>query len=194
MTHRAISFTYPRRTLRQSGFSSVHAMISTRRDPSHSNPSDSTIMLYVMSNCVPIHPPPQASYTSGIVMYRVGQNHIYTVYIWYFWLGNHQKYGVYIRTYTVLANPSYVPSIQLYMQAIRHEKDVYSAYNTTQPHANLSCPTCTPRFFCGGGGCSSAASSSSFLWELQHSARWHIGRWGHLDSRAGCSSRKEATG
>jgi len=36
---------------------------------------------------------------------RVGQNHIYTVYIRYFWLGNHQIYGVYIRIYTVLANP-----------------------------------------------------------------------------------------
>jgi len=33
-----------------------------------------------------------------------GQNHIYTVYIRYFWLGNHQIYGVYIRIYTVLAN------------------------------------------------------------------------------------------
>ena len=40
-------------------------------------------------------------------MTRVGQNHIYTVYIRYFWLGNHQIYGVYIRIYTVLANPRY---------------------------------------------------------------------------------------
>ena len=38
-------------------------------------------------------------------MFRVGQNHISTVYIRYFWLGNHQIYGVYIRIYTVLANP-----------------------------------------------------------------------------------------
>jgi len=38
---------------------------------------------------------------------RVGQSHIYTVYIRYFWQGNHQKYG-YIRCiYTVLANPIY---------------------------------------------------------------------------------------
>ena len=43
-----------------------------------------------------------------LVMYRVGQNHIYTVYIRYFWLGNHQIYGVFIRIYTVLANPSHV--------------------------------------------------------------------------------------
>ena len=42
------------------------------------------------------------------VIYRVGQNRIYTVYIWYFWQGNHQIYG-YIRCiYTVLANPSHV--------------------------------------------------------------------------------------
>jgi len=40
-------------------------------------------------------------------MTRVGQNHIYTVYIRYFGLGNHQIYGVYIRIYTVLANPKY---------------------------------------------------------------------------------------
>ena len=45
---------------------------------------------------------------------RVGQNHIYiyiyiySVYIRYFWLGNHQIYGVYICTYTVLANPTYL--------------------------------------------------------------------------------------
>jgi len=30
---------------------------------------------------------------------------MYTVYIRYFWLGNHHIYGVYIRVYTVLANP-----------------------------------------------------------------------------------------
>jgi hypothetical protein len=36
---------------------------------------------------------------------RVGQNHIYTVYIRYFWLGNHQIYGHIRCIYTVLANP-----------------------------------------------------------------------------------------
>jgi hypothetical protein len=40
-------------------------------------------------------------------MSRVGQNHVYTVYIRFFWLGNHQIYGVYIRVYTVLANPTF---------------------------------------------------------------------------------------
>ena len=43
-------------------------------------------------------------------MCRIGQNHVYTVYIRYFWLGNHQIYGVYIRIFTVLANPTYVLS------------------------------------------------------------------------------------
>jgi len=37
---------------------------------------------------------------------RVGQNHIYTVYIRYFWLGNHQIYGHIRCIYTVLANPN----------------------------------------------------------------------------------------
>jgi len=35
---------------------------------------------------------------------RVGQNHIYTVYIRYFWQGNHQIYGHIRCIYTVLAN------------------------------------------------------------------------------------------
>jgi len=41
-------------------------------------------------------------------MYWVGQNHIYTVYIWYFWQGNHQIYGHIRCVYTVLASPSHV--------------------------------------------------------------------------------------
>jgi len=38
---------------------------------------------------------------------RVGQNHIYTVYIRYFWQRNHQIYGHIQCIYTVLANPTY---------------------------------------------------------------------------------------
>jgi hypothetical protein len=37
--------------------------------------------------------------------YRVGQNHIYTVYIRWFWQENHQIYGHIRCIYTVLANP-----------------------------------------------------------------------------------------
>jgi hypothetical protein len=39
-------------------------------------------------------------------MHRVGRYHIYTVYIRYFWQGNHQIYGHMLCIYTVLANPS----------------------------------------------------------------------------------------
>jgi len=39
---------------------------------------------------------------------RVGQNHIYTVHIRYFWQGNHQIYGHIRCIYTVLANPNYI--------------------------------------------------------------------------------------
>jgi hypothetical protein len=41
-------------------------------------------------------------------MCRVGQNHIYTVYIRYFWQENHQIYGHIRCIYTVLANPEHV--------------------------------------------------------------------------------------
>jgi hypothetical protein len=41
-------------------------------------------------------------------MCRVGQNHIYTGYIWCFWQGNHQIYGHIRCIYTVLANPMHV--------------------------------------------------------------------------------------
>jgi len=41
-------------------------------------------------------------------MCRVGQNHIYTVYIRYCWQGNHQIYGQIRCIYTVLANPKHV--------------------------------------------------------------------------------------
>jgi hypothetical protein len=46
------------------------------------------------------------------LMSRVGQNHIYTVYIRYFWQGNHQIYGHTRCIYTVLANPTYESNIQ----------------------------------------------------------------------------------
>ena len=40
-------------------------------------------------------------------MIRVGQNHIYTVYVRYFWQGNHQIYGHMRCIYTVLDNPTH---------------------------------------------------------------------------------------
>jgi len=39
---------------------------------------------------------------SVLIMSRVGQNHIYTVYIRYFWQGKHQMYGAYIRFWPTL--------------------------------------------------------------------------------------------
>jgi len=39
---------------------------------------------------------------------RVGQNHIYTVYIRYYWQGNHEIYGHIRCIYTVLANPNHL--------------------------------------------------------------------------------------
>jgi len=42
--------------------------------------------------------------------YRVGQNHIYTVYIRYSGQGKHQIYGHARCIYTVLANPVYMCS------------------------------------------------------------------------------------
>jgi len=39
---------------------------------------------------------------------RVGQNHMNTVYIRYFWQGNHQIYGHIWCIYTVLANPTHM--------------------------------------------------------------------------------------
>jgi hypothetical protein len=40
-------------------------------------------------------------------MTRVGQNHIFTVYIRYFWQENHQIYGHIQCIYTVMANPKH---------------------------------------------------------------------------------------
>ena len=45
---------------------------------------------------------------TGAHVCRVGQNHIYTVHVRYFWQGNHQIYGHIRCIYTVLANPTCV--------------------------------------------------------------------------------------
>jgi hypothetical protein len=38
-------------------------------------------------------------------MHQIGNRHKYTVYVRYFWQGNHQIYGHIRCIYTVLANP-----------------------------------------------------------------------------------------
>ena len=61
-------------------------------------------------------------------MSRVGQNHIYTVYIRYFWLGNNQIYGVYIRIYTVLANPTHEDEAQLRLPILYVQPVIYCCF------------------------------------------------------------------
>jgi len=51
------------------------------------------VQVIVGSHCMPIN--------------RVGQNHIHTVCIRYFWQGNHHIYGHIRCIYTVLANPTH---------------------------------------------------------------------------------------
>jgi len=57
-------------------------------------------------------------------MSRVGQNHTYTVYIRFFWQGNHQIYGHIRCICTVLANP---------IHALLRCKDTHHAYRVIQP-------------------------------------------------------------
>jgi hypothetical protein len=49
---------------------------------------------------------PQQNLNRIFIINRVGQNHIYTVHVRYFWQGNHQIYGHIRCIYTVLANPN----------------------------------------------------------------------------------------
>ena len=66
---------------------------------------------------------------------RVGQNHIYTVYIRYFWQRNHQIYGHTRCIYTVLANPINM------LDGIRWSRVLFDAVCSSmlRYHANLNC-------------------------------------------------------
>jgi len=44
---------------------------------------------------------------------RVGQNHLYTVYIRYFWQGNHQLYGHIRCIHTVLSSPTHTGALHV---------------------------------------------------------------------------------
>ena len=58
-----------------------------------------------------VPPPPTPTPTPTAFscnIFRVGQDHIYTVHIRYFWQGNHQIYGHIRCIYTVLANPKHI--------------------------------------------------------------------------------------
>jgi len=48
-------------------------------------------------------------HAAALHMRRVGQNHVYTVHIRYFWQGINQIYGHIWCIYTVLANPTHAP-------------------------------------------------------------------------------------
>ena len=74
-----------------------------------------TYTFYVNRACTPLMWTVHAHLLCEPCMYtlcdrisRVGQNHIYTVYIRYFRRGNHQIYGHIRCIYTVLANPTYI--------------------------------------------------------------------------------------
>jgi len=65
-----------------------------------------------MSRCIYAFSNFGREFTEYTVVYelyirRVGQNHICTVFIRYFWQGNHQIYDHIRCIYTVLANPIY---------------------------------------------------------------------------------------
>jgi len=62
-----------------------------------------------------IHNMTRNTYCTRLIT-RVGQNHVYTVYIRYFWQGNHQIYGLIRCIYTVLANPTHYSLIRLRSQ------------------------------------------------------------------------------
>ena len=73
---------------------------------------------------------------------RVGQYHIYTVYIRYFWQGKHQIYGHIRCMYTVLANPMYNPSMFPYMKV--------SSTQHPAPTTNQATEAATCRWACPG--------------------------------------------
>jgi hypothetical protein len=77
----------------------AHTLINTHAHTRARIHTQLICLIYVLNN---------GHVNEVMVMCRVGQNHIYTVYIRYFWLGNHQLYGVCIHIYTVLATPSHV--------------------------------------------------------------------------------------
>jgi hypothetical protein len=83
------------------GIYGVHTVFLARKSP--------------RSNTVQIYGSDQP-YLLFICMCRAGQNHIYTVYIQYFWLGNHQIYGVYIRFWPTL----FVCMCYMVMLSCRH--------------------------------------------------------------------------
>ena len=69
----------------------------------HLRPPRATVMEKTAASLCPSKP--RSVSTQRLFMCRVGQNHMYTVYIRYFWQENHQMYGHIRCICTVLANP-----------------------------------------------------------------------------------------
>jgi hypothetical protein len=75
---------------------------------------------------------------------RVGQNHIHTVYIQYFWLKCHQIYGVYTRIYTVLAtlfichHSNFVAIILLASQLMLHHSTAHPLSLSTRTRHTIN--------------------------------------------------------
>ena len=66
----------------------------------HLRPPRATVMEKTAASLCPSKP--RSVSTQRLFMCRVGQNHMYTVYIRYFWQENHQIYGVYALSWPTL--------------------------------------------------------------------------------------------
>jgi len=100
--------------------------------------------------------------------YRVGQNHIYTVYIRYFWQGNHQIYGHIRCIYTVLANPIKLLNAFAYTEDGATCCPIFGSY--PPPSARYSSDA-------------SAISDHAWSYQADQQARSGMGAmWAHLQS------------
>jgi hypothetical protein len=104
-------------------------------------------------HCTPHHTAPLSTccythyhdYSHPSFISRAGQNHIYTVYIQYFWQGDHQIYGHIRCIYTVLANPSFIS----HALAQNRNKHLYGPPQPSMiPHTQSNNPSrCTTSSF-----------------------------------------------
>jgi hypothetical protein len=89
----------------------------------------------------PLHPHFHAIQTVHlryIGIFRVGQNHLYTVYIRYFWQGKHQIYGHIRCIYTVLAN--FIQTVHLRYIGILHPhlRTILTIASSLSCHTNIT--------------------------------------------------------
>ena len=84
------------------------------------------------------HPEGHCSHVHCI--FRVGQNHIYTVYIRCFWHGNHQIYDHIRCIHTVLANPTHFKCMPPLMHACAHAFHSASKFKHTAHEHRIPWP------------------------------------------------------